>query len=87
VTRHTHYQPQGATYYAVPAGLVRLVQAIMRHEHTLLSVSNLVRGSDPHGRLQRPRSMSFVTEAEIPAHRHRKVLHRVVRERYAVKQS
>jgi L-lactate dehydrogenase len=34
---------KGATYYAVAAGLVRIVQAILRDQHTVLSVSSLVR--------------------------------------------
>ena len=34
---------KGATYYAVAAGLVRLVQAILRDQHTVLSVSSLIR--------------------------------------------
>ncbi len=33
---------KGATYYAVAAGLVRLVQAILRDQHTVLSVSSLI---------------------------------------------
>jgi L-lactate dehydrogenase len=35
---------KGATYYAVAAALVRLVQAILRNEHTVMSLSNLARG-------------------------------------------
>lgn len=38
---------KGATYYAVAAGLVRLVQAILRDQHTVLSVSSLI--SDYYG--------------------------------------
>lgn len=34
---------KGATYYAVAAGLVRIVQAILRDQHTVLSVSSLIR--------------------------------------------
>jgi L-lactate dehydrogenase len=33
---------KGATYYAVAAGLVRIVQAVLRDQHTVLSVSSLV---------------------------------------------
>lgn len=33
---------KGATYYAVAAGLVRIVESIVRNQHTVLSVSNLV---------------------------------------------
>jgi L-lactate dehydrogenase len=36
---------KGATYYAVAAGLARIVEAILRDQHTVLSVSNLVRGA------------------------------------------
>lgn len=49
-TRDAAYQiieRKGATYYAVAAGLVRIVQAILRDEHTVLSVSSLIR--DLHG--------------------------------------
>jgi L-lactate dehydrogenase len=35
-------QRKGATYYAVAAGLMRIVEAILRHQHTILSVSSLV---------------------------------------------
>lgn len=35
-------QRKGATYYAVAAGLMRLVEAILRDQHTILSVSSLV---------------------------------------------
>lgn len=33
---------KGATYYAVAAGLVQIVQAILRDQHTVLSVSSLI---------------------------------------------
>ena len=33
---------KGATYYAVAAGLMRIVEAILRDQHTVLSVSSLV---------------------------------------------
>jgi L-lactate dehydrogenase len=49
-TRDAAYQiieRKGATYYAVAAGLVRIVQAILRDQHTVLSVSSLI--SDYHG--------------------------------------
>lgn len=35
---------KGATYYAVAVGLVRIVESILRDQHTVLSVSNLVPG-------------------------------------------
>jgi L-lactate dehydrogenase len=35
---------KGATYYAVAVALVRIVEAILRDQHTVLSVSNLVSG-------------------------------------------
>jgi L-lactate dehydrogenase len=35
---------KGATYYAVAVALVRIVEAILRDQHTVLSVSNLVPG-------------------------------------------
>jgi L-lactate dehydrogenase len=38
---------KGATYYAVAAGLMRIVEAILRDQHTVLSVSSLV--SDYYG--------------------------------------
>lgn len=38
---------KGATYYAVAAGLVRIVQAILRDQHTVLPVSSLI--SDYYG--------------------------------------
>ncbi len=34
---------KGATYYAVAAGLMRIVQAILRDQHTVLSVSSIIR--------------------------------------------
>jgi L-lactate dehydrogenase len=33
---------KGATYYAVAAGLMRIAQAILRHQNTVLSVSSLI---------------------------------------------
>ena len=44
-TRNAAYQiieRKGATYYAVAAGLVRIVEAILRDQQTVLSVSSLV---------------------------------------------
>ena len=44
-TRDAAYQiieRKGATYYAVAAGLVRIVQAILRDQRTVLSVSSLI---------------------------------------------
>ena len=38
---------KGATYYAVAAGLMRLTEAILRDQHTVLSISSLV--SDYYG--------------------------------------
>jgi L-lactate dehydrogenase len=35
---------KGATFYAVAVGLVRIVESILRDQHTVLSVSNLVPG-------------------------------------------
>jgi L-lactate dehydrogenase len=35
---------KGATYYAVAAGLMRIVQAVLRDQNTVLPVSNLVEG-------------------------------------------
>jgi L-lactate dehydrogenase len=35
---------KGATYYAVAAGLVRIVESILRNQRTVLSVSSLVQG-------------------------------------------
>jgi L-lactate dehydrogenase len=40
-------QRKGATYYAVAAGLMRIVEAILRDQHTVLSLSSLV--SDYYG--------------------------------------
>jgi L-lactate dehydrogenase len=37
-------QRKGATYYAVAAGLMRIVEAILRDQSTVLSVSSLVQG-------------------------------------------
>jgi len=37
-------QRKGATYYAVAAGLMRIVEAILRDQHTVLSVSSLATG-------------------------------------------
>ena len=36
-------QRKGATYYAVAAGLLRIVEAIVRDQRTVLSVSSLIR--------------------------------------------
>jgi L-lactate dehydrogenase len=41
-------QRKGATYYAVAAGLMRIVEAILRDQNTVLSVSSLIR--DEEGR-------------------------------------
>jgi L-lactate dehydrogenase len=44
-TRDAAYQiieRKGATYYAVAAGLVRIVEAVLRDQHTVLSVSSLI---------------------------------------------
>jgi L-lactate dehydrogenase len=49
-TRDAAYQiieRKGATYYAVAAGLVRIVEAVLRDQHTVLSVSSLI--SDYYG--------------------------------------
>jgi L-lactate dehydrogenase len=35
---------KGATYYAVAVGLLRIAEAILRDQHTVLSVSSLVPG-------------------------------------------
>jgi L-lactate dehydrogenase len=35
---------KGATYYAVAAGLMRVVEAVLRDQHTVLSVSSLLAG-------------------------------------------
>ncbi len=37
-------QRKGATFYAVAAGLMRIVEAILRDQHTVLSISSLVTG-------------------------------------------
>jgi L-lactate dehydrogenase len=45
-TRDAAYQiidRKGATYYAVAAGLVRIVEAVLRDQKTVLSVSSLIR--------------------------------------------
>ena len=36
---------KGATYYAVAAGLLRIVEAILRNQHTILSVSSSITGA------------------------------------------
>lgn len=36
---------KGATYYAVAAGLLRIVEAILRDQHTILSVSSSITGA------------------------------------------
>ena len=44
-TRNAAYEiieRKGATYYAVAAGLVRIVEAVLRDQHTVLSVSSLI---------------------------------------------
>jgi L-lactate dehydrogenase len=49
-TRDAAYQiieRKGATYYAVAAGLMRIVEAILRDQSTVLSVSSLI--SDYYG--------------------------------------
>ena len=38
---------KGATYYAVAAGLMRITQAILRDQNTVLSISSLI--DDYHG--------------------------------------
>jgi L-lactate dehydrogenase len=38
---------KGATYYAVAAGLMRITQAILRDQNTVLSISSLI--NDYHG--------------------------------------
>jgi L-lactate dehydrogenase len=46
-TRDAAYQiieRKGATYYAVAAGLLRIVRSILRHQNTVLSVSSLIGG-------------------------------------------
>jgi L-lactate dehydrogenase len=47
-TRRAAYEiieRKGATYYAVAAGVVRIIQAILRDESTVLTVSSLLTGS------------------------------------------
>jgi L-lactate dehydrogenase len=47
-TRRAAYeiiQRKGATYYAIAAGLVRIIEAIVRNEDSVLTVSSLVRGT------------------------------------------
>jgi L-lactate dehydrogenase len=49
-TRDAAYQiieRKGATYYAVAAGLVRIVESILRDQHSVLTVSSLIEG--PYG--------------------------------------
>lgn len=44
-TRHAAYeiiQRKGATYYAIASGLLRLVEAILRDQNTVLTVSSLI---------------------------------------------
>jgi L-lactate dehydrogenase len=44
-TRNAAYhiiERKGATFYAVAAGLLRIVQSILRHQNTVLSVSSLI---------------------------------------------
>ena len=44
-TRNAAYdiiERKGATYYAVAAGLMRIVETILRHQNTVLSVSSLI---------------------------------------------
>jgi L-lactate dehydrogenase len=46
-TRNAAYeiiQRKGATHYAVAAGLLRIVESILRNQHTVLAVSSLVPG-------------------------------------------
>ena len=46
-TRNAAYEiisRKGATYYAIAAGLVRIVEAIVRNENSVLTVSSLVQG-------------------------------------------
>ncbi len=46
-TRDAAYQiiqRKGATYYAVAAGLMRIVEAILRDQNTVLSISSLIQG-------------------------------------------
>lgn len=47
-TRRAAYeiiQRKGATYYAIAAGLVRIIEAIVRNENSVLTISSLVRGT------------------------------------------
>lgn len=47
-TRRAAYeiiQRKGATYYAIAAGLVRIIEAIVRDENSVLTVSSLVQGA------------------------------------------
>jgi L-lactate dehydrogenase len=49
-TRRAAYEiirRKGATYYAIAAGLVRIIEAIVRDENSVLTVSGLIDG--PHG--------------------------------------
>jgi len=49
LTRDAAYhiiERKGATYYAVAAGLMRITQAILRDQSTVLSVSSLINGYD-----------------------------------------
>lgn len=41
---YTIIERKGATYYAVAAGLMRITQAILRNQRTVLSVSSLIEG-------------------------------------------
>lgn len=41
---HEIIERKGATYYAVAAGLMRIVEAILRDQRTVLSVSSLIEG-------------------------------------------
>lgn len=46
-TRHAAYEVirrKGATYYAIAAGLVRIIEAIIRDENSVLTVSGVVNG-------------------------------------------
>jgi len=46
-TRNAAYQiieRKGATYYAIASGLVRIVESILRDQHTILSVSTHIKG-------------------------------------------
>lgn len=47
-TRRAAYEiirRKGATYYAIATGLVRIIEAIVRNENSVLTVSSLVRGT------------------------------------------